>query len=120
MVVSLNPFKNLEHLYEPEVIQQYCNQPRDELPPHLYAIAKDAFSSLLNRSESQSIVISGESGAGKTEATKIILKFLTSVSHAGAANGMSYHMYWAIHLMDHRAFECYSGNKPDFGGFWKC
>jgi len=57
----------------------------NDLPPHLFAIAQNAFSNLVGMGNSQSVIISGESGSGKTEATKIILRFLMSVS--GAKSG---------------------------------
>lgn len=80
VVISVNPFKTLD-CYSENVLKKYLKTSPDQLPPHLYSIAHNAYNSLIMRGESQSVVISGESGAGKTEATKIILQFLTTAAH---------------------------------------
>ena len=78
ILISVNPFKLLS-LYTPEVLDSYRNGSRNK-PPHVFAVAYNAYSSMLSDSTDQSVVISGESGAGKSEATKLILQFLTDVS----------------------------------------
>ena len=78
ILISVNPFKLLP-LYTPEKLELYRNGSRG-LPPHVFAIASNAYKSMLSESNDQSVVISGESGAGKSEATKLILQFLTDVS----------------------------------------
>ena len=78
ILVSVNPFKQLP-LYTPEMLDKYRNGTRN-LPPHVFASAYSSYHNMLSDSADQSVVISGESGAGKSEATKLILQFLTDVS----------------------------------------
>lgn len=84
MIVSVNPFQKL-NIYDNNLMRQYSQAASlNDLPPHLFATAQQAFSNLTTNEESQSVIISGESGAGKTEATKIILRFLTNISKSSA------------------------------------
>ena len=78
ILISVNPFKLLP-LYTPEMLDKYRNGARG-LPPHVFASAYNAYNNMLSEGNDQSVVISGESGAGKSEATKLILQFLTDVS----------------------------------------
>eukprot|EP01124_Arcella_intermedia_P033133 TRINITY_DN7861_c0_g1_i2.p1 TRINITY_DN7861_c0_g1~~TRINITY_DN7861_c0_g1_i2.p1 ORF type:complete len:1374 (-),score=438.93 TRINITY_DN7861_c0_g1_i2:103-4224(-) len=81
IIISINPFQKIASCRN-EVLEDYIGDvPPEQLPPHLYALAKNAFESLLRDGIPQAIIISGESGSGKTEATKIMLKFLTVISH---------------------------------------
>jgi myosin heavy subunit len=84
ILISVNPFKLLP-LYTPEMLDKYKEQGSRNLPPHVFATADNAYKQMLSENESQSCVISGESGAGKTEATKLILQFVAEVS--GRAGG---------------------------------
>jgi myosin heavy subunit len=79
ILISVNPFKLLP-LYTPEVLESYRNGSRG-MPPHVFGIAINSYNNMLSDSADQSVVISGESGAGKSEATKLILQFLTDISH---------------------------------------
>ena len=84
IVVSINPFKNIVGLYDPLLMEEY-RRGRDTRP-HIFFTAQTALASLLREGISQSIIISGDSGAGKTEAAKKILLFLvSSTSQASAA-----------------------------------
>ncbi|PNF43556.1 hypothetical protein B7P43_G03903 [Cryptotermes secundus] len=79
VVVSVNPYKKLA-LYSGELVKAYrCRGPY-QLPPHIYAIAGSAYRFLRDRNEDQCIVVSGESGAGKTEAARIVLQFVALAS----------------------------------------
>ncbi|KAM6407457.1 unconventional myosin-XV [Rhynochetos jubatus] len=79
ILVSVNPYR-LYNLYGTEQVLQYEGRALGENPPHLFAIANVAYSKVMDAKHNQCIVISGESGSGKTEATKLILRFLAAVS----------------------------------------
>ncbi|KAJ8307514.1 hypothetical protein KUTeg_015598, partial [Tegillarca granosa] len=82
VVVSVNPYKKLQ-LYTHDVIEEYRSRNIYELPPHIYAIADDAYRSMRDRNLDQCIIISGESGSGKTEASKVIMQYVAEVSGKG-------------------------------------
>ncbi|KAH8249426.1 hypothetical protein KR032_009554, partial [Drosophila birchii] len=79
MLVAINPYQILP-IYTNREIQLYRNKALAELPPHIFAISDNAFQRLQRLKENQCVVISGESGAGKTESTKLILQYLAAIS----------------------------------------
>merc|ERR1719409_1316599 len=85
ILVSVNPFKPLP-LYTPSVVHKYSHRGSTELPPHVYALADNAYRGILFDGKDQSLIVSGESGAGKTEAMKLSLAYLAAV--AGSASGV--------------------------------
>ncbi|EWC48118.1 hypothetical protein DRE_02697 [Drechslerella stenobrocha 248] len=78
-LVAVNPYCPLP-IYTNEYIEMYRNHSRDETQPHIYAISDAAFRNLLDERENQSILVTGESGAGKTENTKKVIQYLASVA----------------------------------------
>ncbi|XP_055589131.1 unconventional myosin-Ia-like [Uranotaenia lowii] len=78
-LVALNPYKPLA-IYTPDLVRKYANKSLFQLPPHIFALANSAHQFLLNYNEDQCIVMSGESGAGKTESARMIVHFLTQLS----------------------------------------
>ncbi|XP_062266934.1 myosin VIa isoform X2 [Platichthys flesus] len=78
ILIAVNPYYDLPKLYSPETIKQYRGRSLGTLPPHVYAIADKAYRDMRVLKMSQSIIVSGESGAGKTENTKFVLKYLTT------------------------------------------
>ncbi|XP_051996388.1 myosin-10-like [Xyrauchen texanus] len=82
--VVINPYKNLP-IYCENIIEMYRGKKRHEMPPHIYAISESAYRCMLQDREDQSILCTGESGAGKTENTKIVIQYLAHVasSHKG-------------------------------------
>jgi len=79
ILIALNPYKQLP-LYTPTVIDEYTKRDPVDLGPHVFGVAMDAFRSMITDAKDQSILISGESGAGKTEATKQCLHLLSEVA----------------------------------------
>jgi len=86
ILVSVNPFKLL-NIYTTEILQRYQDQGHRNLPPHVYGVADAAFSQMTANLKDQSCIVSGESGAGKTEATKIFLQFIAEVSSQAGKSG---------------------------------
>ncbi|KAI3782995.1 hypothetical protein L2E82_13056 [Cichorium intybus] len=76
ILIAINPFQRLTHLYETHMMEQYKGAPLGELSPHVFAIADVAFRAMVNEGKSNSILVSGESGAGKTETTKMLMRYL--------------------------------------------
>ncbi|RDX45496.1 hypothetical protein OH76DRAFT_1408073 [Lentinus brumalis] len=83
VLIAVNPFQRVA-LYGPEVIQAYNGRRRGELEPHLFAIAEDAYTAMSRDGTGQTIIVSGESGAGKTESAKFIMRYLASVNPPAA------------------------------------
>ncbi|KAI5193168.1 Unconventional Myosin-Viia [Manis pentadactyla] len=79
ILVAVNPYQLLS-IYSPEHIRQYTNKKIGEMPPHIFAIADNCYFNMKRNSRNQCCIISGESGAGKTESTKLILQFLAAIS----------------------------------------
>uniref|UniRef100_G3RJD1 Unconventional myosin-XV n=1 Tax=Gorilla gorilla gorilla TaxID=9595 RepID=G3RJD1_GORGO len=79
ILVSVNPYQ-MFGIYGPEQVQQYNGRALGENPPHLFAVANLAFAKMLDAKQNQCIIISGESGSGKTEATKLILRYLAAMN----------------------------------------
>ncbi|XP_047347921.1 myosin heavy chain 95F isoform X4 [Vespa velutina] len=76
ILIAVNPYCQVKNLYSPETIKTYKGKSLGETPPHVFAIADKAFRDMKVLKQSQSIIVSGESGAGKTESTKYLLRYL--------------------------------------------
>merc|ERR1719297_236717 len=80
--VVVNPYKRFP-IYTPTVVKMYLGKRRNEVPPHLWAITETAYRNMLQNSKDQSMLITGESGAGKTENTKKVIAYLAMVATSG-------------------------------------
>ncbi|KAH9968821.1 P-loop containing nucleoside triphosphate hydrolase protein [Russula dissimulans] len=79
VLISVNPFQDLG-IYSEDVLRRYQGKNRLEVPPHVFGIAESAFYNMNAYKENQCVIISGESGAGKTEAAKRIMQYIAAVS----------------------------------------
>ncbi|XP_075971865.1 myosin heavy chain 95F jaguar [Anticarsia gemmatalis] len=84
ILLAVNPYEDIADMYSSNTIKKYQGKSLGELPPHVFAIADKAFRDMKSLKQSQSIIVSGESGAGKTESTKYILKYLCDLWAKGA------------------------------------
>uniref|UniRef100_A0A672GYD6 Myosin, heavy chain 14, non-muscle n=1 Tax=Salarias fasciatus TaxID=181472 RepID=A0A672GYD6_SALFA len=82
--VVVNPYKNLP-IYTESIVEMYRGKKRHDMPPHIYAISEAAYRSMLQDREDQSILCTGESGAGKTENTKKVIQYLAHVASSHKA-----------------------------------
>ncbi|XP_010416021.1 PREDICTED: myosin-13 isoform X2 [Camelina sativa] len=79
ILIAINPFKQLPDLYNDHMMAQYKGASLGELSPHPFAVADAAYRQMINEGISQSILVSGESGAGKTETAKLLMKYLAKM-----------------------------------------
>ncbi|KAB0405477.1 hypothetical protein E2I00_017467, partial [Balaenoptera physalus] len=77
ILIAVNPYFDIPKIYSSETIKSYQGKSLGTMPPHVFAIADKAFRDMKVLKMSQSVIVSGESGAGKTENTKFVLRYLT-------------------------------------------
>ncbi|KAF3791934.1 Myosin-8 [Nymphaea thermarum] len=87
ILIAVNPFRRLPHLYDSHMMEQYKGATFGELSPHPFAVADAAYRLMTHEGKSQSILVSGESGAGKTESTKMLMRYLAYMGGTSAAEG---------------------------------
>ena len=79
----MNPFRSIPGAYTDAVVRRYKGRNAFELQPHLYALADQAYRNMISYTENQCIIITGESGSGKTEASKIVMQFISACTGKG-------------------------------------
>lgn len=82
VLAAVNPYRRLP-IYEQEIIWAYHGHSRDELAPHLFSVVEEAYQSLQRDEKSQSLIVSGESGAGKTISAKYIMRYIAELCTTG-------------------------------------
>ncbi|EME43214.1 hypothetical protein DOTSEDRAFT_72564 [Dothistroma septosporum NZE10] len=78
VLIATNPFARVDSLYVPGMVQVYAGKSRASQAPHLFAIAEESFADMLRNEKNQTIVVSGESGAGKTVSAKYIMRYFAT------------------------------------------
>ncbi|CAI0473411.1 unnamed protein product [Linum tenue] len=87
ILIAVNPFQRLPHLYDTHMMEQYKGAAFGELSPHVFAVADAAYRAMVNEGKSNSILVSGESGAGKTETTKMLMRYLAFLGGRSGVEG---------------------------------
>ncbi|KAM6229611.1 LOW QUALITY PROTEIN: unconventional myosin-Vb [Porphyrio hochstetteri] len=85
VLVSINPYEQLP-IYEQDVIYMYHGQNMGDMDPHIFAVAEEAYRQMSREDKNQSIIVSGESGAGKTVSAKYAMRFFATVSSSASDN----------------------------------
>ncbi|GFZ01428.1 myosin family protein with Dil domain-containing protein [Actinidia rufa] len=85
ILIAINPFQRLPHLYDGHMMEQYKGVPFGELSPRVFAIAD--VGAMMNEGKSNSILVSGESGAGKTETTKMLMRYIANLGGRKGTEG---------------------------------
>ncbi|KAI9312548.1 P-loop containing nucleoside triphosphate hydrolase protein [Zopfochytrium polystomum] len=78
VLIAMNPFQRLA-IYTSDIMREYSGKRRGELEPHLFAVAEEAYRTMIKEKKNQSIIVSGESGAGKTQSAKYIMRYFAIV-----------------------------------------
>ncbi|KAL5572417.1 hypothetical protein UlMin_022014 [Ulmus minor] len=87
ILIAVNPFQRLPHLYDTHMMEQYKGAAFGELSPHVFAVADVAYREMIKEGKSNSILVSGESGAGKTETTKMLMRYLAYLGGRSGVEG---------------------------------
>lgn len=78
VLIATNPFARVDSLYVPQMVQVYSGKQRSSQAPHLFAIAEEAYTDMLRDERNQTVIVSGESGAGKTVSAKYIMRYFAT------------------------------------------
>uniref|UniRef100_H3CW19 Myosin IXA n=1 Tax=Tetraodon nigroviridis TaxID=99883 RepID=H3CW19_TETNG len=117
ILIVINPFRFLP-IYNPKYVKMYDNR-WGKLEPHIYAVADVAYHTMLQRERNQCIVISGESGSGKTQSTNFLIHHLTALSQKGFASGVEQIILGAGPVLEAfgNAKTAHNNNSSRFGKF---
>ncbi|KAF9612572.1 hypothetical protein IFM89_002168 [Coptis chinensis] len=110
ILIAVNPFQRLPHLYDNHMMGQYKGAAFGELSPHVFAVADVAYRAMINEGKSNSILVSGESGAGKTETTKMLMRYL---AYLGGRSGIEGRTVEQQVLESNPVLEAFGNAKTD-------
>uniref|UniRef100_A0AAY4BDE4 Unconventional myosin-IXb n=1 Tax=Denticeps clupeoides TaxID=299321 RepID=A0AAY4BDE4_9TELE len=118
ILIAINPFRFLP-IYNPKFVAMYENHRLGKLPPHIFAIADTAFHAMLRKRVDQVVVISGESGSGKTHSTNFLIHCLTALSQKGYTSGVERTILGAGPVLEAfgNAKTAHNNNSSRFGKF---
>uniref|UniRef100_A0A674HSH5 Myosin IXB n=1 Tax=Taeniopygia guttata TaxID=59729 RepID=A0A674HSH5_TAEGU len=118
ILIAINPFKFLP-IYNPKYVKMYENHQLGKLEPHIFAVADVAYHTMLKKHVNQCIVISGESGSGKTQSTNFLIHCLTALSQKGYASGVERTILGAGPVLEAfgNAKTAHNNNSSRFGKF---
>ncbi|KAM5237945.1 unconventional myosin-IXb [Ctenodactylus gundi] len=118
ILVAVNPFRFLP-IYNPRYVKLYEKQQLGHLEPHVFALADVAYRAMLRHRRSQCVVISGESGSGKTQSTNFLIHCLTALSQKGHASGVERTILGAGPVLEAfgNAKTAHNNNSSRFGKF---
>ncbi|XP_075467349.1 unconventional myosin-IXb isoform X3 [Ascaphus truei] len=118
ILIAINPFKFLP-IYNPKYVKMYDNHQLGKLEPHIFAIADVSYHTMLKKRINQCIVISGESGSGKTQSTNFLIHCLTALSQKGNASGVERTILGAGPVLEAfgNAKTAHNNNSSRFGKF---
>ncbi|NP_001410713.1 unconventional myosin-IXAb [Danio rerio] len=118
ILIAVNPFKFLP-IYNPKYVKMYDKHRLGQLEPHIFAVADAAYHAMLQRHRNQCIVISGESGSGKTQSTNFLIHHLTALSQKGFASGVEQIILGAGPVLEAfgNAKTAHNNNSSRFGKF---
>ncbi|XP_067331802.1 unconventional myosin-IXb isoform X2 [Channa argus] len=121
ILIAINPNKFLPVYYNPKYVKMYENQPLGKLSPHIFGIADVAFRTMLSRKANQCIVISGESGSGKTESSSYLIHCLTALSQKTYSGGLERTILGAGPVLEAfgNAKTAENNNSSRFGKFFQ-
>ncbi|KAI5305988.1 NineTeen Complex (NTC) component [Ascosphaera pollenicola] len=117
-LVTVNPYCPLP-IYTNEYIERYKGKTREDTKPHIFAVADLAFRNLVEEGENQSILVTGESGAGKTENTKKVIQYLAAVASSNQFENLSQQILQANPILEAfgNAQTVRNNNSSRFGKF---
>jgi len=121
ILIAINPYKDMSHIYQDDLMFQYKGKSIGTLDPHVFAVADHSYRSMKNLGTGQSVIISGESGAGKTETSKIVMRYLAVVGGKFGADGLEGRMMKSNPILEAfgNAKTLRNNNSSRFGKFMK-